>query len=443
MLNYLITNHKELTIYDRNFDNTIYEIRNANAASIYGDYRCCSSVAFGYYGTYTKIYYYENSIMTNMRYVSFNNAKEIISEWQQDSKGIVSVQATTNWRNISAIGTSNYIKETCTYYHKSLPLNDYGINANGGSKTFTINASSLEVENHQNYRFAVIFNAVTGDSSNAINAGINLSVRIGNNAAENIILDYGGSTYVVVPCDYYSSDTSVVITNNGTEYIVIEYFSYTLVNSVQESFTYDYSIGAHKLYSTTTNLRSGDYSYTTYDVKQRISEVQTRDVATDTLDEATTYSYYDESTATYLQKGKIKGIETKDSNNTVVSNTTYYYTGSWGNYTEKAVSAKGGSRIQSLYNINRATNLFTITQTDENNIQTIARYKPLGGDNRLWQVDYSNTREEYAYNGLGQITKLIARSFIVRRIIMTQTVYIRVRVMAERNILTATTIQDL
>ena len=204
----------------------IYGVRNINAKDVYGSWRCCSNVTFGYYGVYTKIYYYENNVMTNMRYVSFNNSKEVISEWEQDSTGLISVQASTNWKNMSATGTSNYVKETCTYYHKSLPLNDDGINENGGELTYTISDSSLEVENHQNYSFAIIFKVVTGDMDDEIFAGLNLRVKIGNDAAQNIILNNGGSTYIVIPCDYYSSETDVVITNCGSEYVVIQYFGF-------------------------------------------------------------------------------------------------------------------------------------------------------------------------------------------------------------------------
>ena len=412
MLNYIYDNQKNGIIFDRDHDDTIYKVRNMNTEGAIGTSRCCSSVEFLYKGVYTDIYYKENNVMTNSRCVSFNNSKEIISEWAQDSKGIISVQASTNWKNISTSGSADYIKETCTYYHKSLPLNDEGINENGGKLTIPISASSLEVPNHQNYSFAIIFKVVTGDSQNALLANLNLSVKIGNDTAQNIILDYGGSTYIVVPCDYYSSATDVVITNHGSESVVIQYFAYTLVNRVKEMYRHDSGIMAHRLSSTTTSLRSGYYSDVTYDEKQRVATELTREISTDSVAETTTtttmttYSYYDASTDSNIAKGKIKQINTTKANSNDVDKTEYAYTGSWNNYTETVTTTQNSDKMQSTYNINRASVPYVITQTDENNIQTKGYYKALSGDVRLWKVEYDNAREEYTYNNLGQITDI-------------------------------------
>ena len=404
MLNYIYDNQKFGIIFDRDGKDRIYEVRNMNAEGVYGSWRCCSNVAFGYYGVYTKIYYYENNVMTNMRYVSFNNSKEVISEWEQDSKGLISVQASTNWKNISSTGTSNYVKETCTYYHKSLPSNNEGINENGGKLTHPISAESLEVQNHQNYTFAIIFKVSTGDMEDALLANLNLTLKIGNEAEQNIVLNNGGSTYIVVPCGYYSSATNVVITNRGSEYVFVSYFAYTLVNRVQESLTYDEGIKAHKLSSTTTSLRSGHYSYVTYDEKQRISTQLTREISTDSVAETTTYNYYDAPTDSNIAKGKIKQINTTKENSNDVDKTEYAYTGSWNNYTETVTTTQNSDKMQTTYNINRSTKV--ITQTDENNIQTKGYYQATNGDIRLWKVEYGNAREEYTYNNLGQITNI-------------------------------------
>lgn len=421
LLNSIFDNQKCGVIFDRNYNDTISEVRNMNANDINGSWRCCSNVAFSYYGIYTKLYYYENNVMTNMRYVSFNNSKEVISEWTQDSKGLVSVQASTNWKNISATETSNYVKETCTYYHKSLPLNDAGVNKNGGELIYTISAGSLDVENHQNYSFAIIFKVVTGDTQADILTNLDLSVKIGNSAAQNINLDYGGSTYIVIPCDYYTSETDVVITNRGSKSVVVQYFTYTLVNRVQESLTYNTEIKAHKLSSTTTSLRSGHYSYVTYDAKQRVSMEQTRQVKTDAVDESIQYTYYDGENATNANKGKIKEINITKANSTDIEKTEYVYAYSddGNDYTETVTTTQNGDKIQTTYNINRSTKV--VTQTDENNIQTKGYYEPLSGDIRLNKVEYGNTREEYEYNNIGQITNITVKNKTTNAVEFSQT----------------------
>ncbi|MBO5736976.1 MAG: RHS repeat-associated core domain-containing protein [Clostridia bacterium] len=330
----------------------------------------------------------------------------MISVWEKDSKGLITVQASTNWKNISATGTSDYIKETCTYYHNSLATGDYGIEKDGRKLTIPISAESLEVENHQNYSFAIIFKVFTGDNEDALLTNLNLSVKIGNDTAQNIILDYGGTTYIVVPCDYYSSVTDVVITNHGSEYVAVPYFAYTLVNRVQETYRYDSGIMAHRLSSTTTSLRSGYYSDVAYDEKQRVATELTREITTDAVAERTEYSYYDASEAPNIAKGKIETISTTKAGSTEIDETKYIYTGSWNDYTETVTTTKGEIKMQSSYNILRANSSCTVTQIDENNLETTEYYETICGDIRLCKVEYGNTREEYGYNNLGQITNI-------------------------------------
>ena len=406
MLNYIFDNQKRGIIFDRDHDDTIYEVRNMNAEDVYGSWRCCSNVAFEYNGIYTNICYYENNVVTNMRYVSFNNSKEVISEWEHDSKGVISVQASTNWKDISATGTDDYVKETYTYYHTASHNNDRVDVKNGDASTFQLEAGSLKVENHQNYSFAIIFKVNSNDVEDELLKELVLNIKIGDEDAQDIILSYGGSTYIVVPCDYYSEDTNVVITNRGSKCVSVQYFTYTLINKQKESYIYDTEIAAHKLSSTTTSLRSGHYSCVEYDEKQRISTEQTREISTDSVAETTTYSYYDASTDSNIAKGKIKAINTTKANSNDIDKTEYAYTGSWNNYIETVITTKNNDKVKTDYSINRGTAEWVVTQTDENNIQTKGYYKALSGDIRLWKVEYANTREEYTYNNLGQITNI-------------------------------------
>lgn len=415
----ILNNKNELITFERYTSyGTVEEVSIAGAASITGETRCNSRAEFYRSGNFTRIYYFENDINTDEHSVSFNNSKEVISDWHRDSEGIVTVEATTNWRNISTSGTNNYVKEKCTYYHKASPSNDRLSNTYG-ELTYTINASALEADNHENYRFAIVFRLFSGPVD--LLSGINLSVKIGNKEEENIVLSMGGITYVVIPCDYYSTDTNVVIKNNGTESVFVQYFNYTLINSERETYVYDSALKTHRLLSTTANFRSGDYSSTTYDDKQRVSASETRDLYTDEVGERTTYTYYDESSASSLAKGKIKKITTIGEDNALSEETTYTYTGSYSGYTEQVVSSKGSIKTKTSYSVTRGVNTSLITRTDENGISTKEYYKPLCGDIRLWKSEHANVIEEYSYNAFGQITNIELKNRSTGILMYTQT----------------------
>ena len=404
MLNYMFDNQKSGIIFDRKSNDTIDQVRNINGANVYDDSRCNSYVAFDYYGIYTKIYYYENNVWADMKYVSFNNTKKVVSEWRQDSKGIVYLQATTNWRNAN-VETSDYIKESCSYYHRTKDGAEITINPNKEVQK-DINANALEVSDNPNYRYAVIMKVATSDASSSIASGLHISVTIGNENAEHVILNQGGNTYVCIPCGYYSSNTTVKITNHGSEVVNIDYFYYALVDCVKEEYDYDSGINAHILTSTATNLRSGVSNVTTYDTKQRISTSRTKLIKSNSDQETTTYSYYDDDSATNIQKGKIRDIRTTNSSGVETEKAEYVYTGNWNNYTETVTTTQGTIKQQASYALNRESIPYTITQTDNNNVQTTRYYKVMNGDVRLWKIASANAREEYAYNNLGQITNI-------------------------------------
>lgn len=67
MLKSVFDNQKSGLIFDRYNDKIIYELRSMDAEDASsGQWRCNSNVLFDYYGIYTKIYYYENNVLTNM-----------------------------------------------------------------------------------------------------------------------------------------------------------------------------------------------------------------------------------------------------------------------------------------------------------------------------------------------------------------------------------------
>ena len=415
VLQYIYNNQKQGIRFYRNWDTNkrVYKVENLKyATEELGDWRCCAYTTFSNYGSRTAIYYYENNTFVNSRYVAFNNTGEVISEWQEDSNGIVTVTMTNNWKNFSAIGTSGYEKYSCTYTHKLLPVQDDYIGANGGKLTYKINARSLGVSEHDNYTYAVIFKVETGDAQADLNAGINLKVKIASKQEQTIQCTKGGSMYIMLLAGYYPSDKDVVITNQGTDDITIQYFTYAVVNSEYESYIYDSNTKTHMIWAKARRSRSGYYKYMQYDEKQRIDLEAITSVSTEIPAKETLYTYNDSETASTIEKGKIKEITTIESSfnengeleHTETEKIEYNYTGSWNNYTETVTATQGNLKTRTVYNVNRSNK--TITQTDANNITTTAKYTTTQGDIRLREVTDGNTTERYAYNTLGQITNI-------------------------------------
>ena len=420
-LNYVFDNQKNGIEFERLAGDPIDNLRKLNAESTRSlSLRQESCITYHYYGIYTQMDYFEHNFLTKSKFVSFNNSKKVISEWVEDSMGRATVQVTTNWQDRMSSQTE-YVQQTGSYYHEP-DWSARQISANGGVITPRINKESLGIEQdvtnangEKLYAYAVVFKIVTGDSDNVLLSGINLSVKIGNEATQSINLDYGGSTYVVIPCGFYGNNTTVRITNNGAEEVLIQYLDYTLMNLAKESYAYDSSISAHTLSSTTTSLQTGAYVKTTYDAKHRISTQETCSIMADLVVKNTTYSYNDEADADNKEKGKLKDVKTTaleevveggvtKLKNVEIETTEYVYVDLLGSYTEAVATTKRGISTHSMYSISQDGSDYVVTQTDGNNISTTGYYKPMSGDIRLWKVEYGTTIEEYTYNALGQIT---------------------------------------
>ena len=425
MLHAIFNNQKEGLQFDRTSDEQIYQVSQMNAVNgNTSDWRYSSYVWFNYYGSWTNIIYYEDNLKTNVKDVSFTNDKKVISEWVQDSNGIVSVQATTNWKNEDTLNI-DYKKETGSYYHNFKAQNSSAYEQNGVFRQ-TINGSMLGVEDNDNYKYAVLFKVTMSNVETVIQQGLNLSVTIGDDISENIILSQGGNTYICIPCDYYLYDTEVQIRNLGTATIGIEHFYYTLMDIVTEEYDYDSSIKAHKLISAHANLQSGRYISTSYDDKQRISSVETKslDMAA-TEFERTNYTYCSSGTG----KGKIQSSVTKkyqienDKEKVLedIETINYTYDLSDNIYTETIITTQGDNKTRTVNTIDKTSLPYAVTQTDENNIQTIGYYNVINGDIRLEKVSYANASEEYAYNNLGQITNIIVKSVSNNSVVFSQT----------------------
>ena len=423
MLNGIFNNQKEGLQFNRYSNEKVHQVCNMSATNVNtSDWRYSSYTWFSYYGSCTAITYYTDNLKTGAREVSFTNDKKVISEWSQDCNGIVSVQATTNWRNEDN-SQKDYKKETGSYYHNTRTVNDEMYGLNSLFKT-TINASMLGVEDNENYRYAILFKVRFSHEETAIQQGLQLTVKIGNGNAEDIILSQGGDTYICVPCDYYLTDTEVQIRNLGAETIYIEHFYYTLMDIVTEKYDYDSSIKAHKLISAHANLQSGRYISTSYDDNQRISSVETKslDMAANEF-ERTNYAYCSSGAG----KGKIQSSITKkykienDEEIIVEDIETINYTYDLANniYKEIVTTTQGDSKTRTVNTINKDS--YIVEQTDENNIKTTGYYDVINGDIRLEKVSYANTSEEYAYNNLGQITNITVKNASDNSVVFSQT----------------------
>ena len=277
----------------------------------------------------------------------------------------------------------------------------------------------LGVEDNANYVYAVVF-MVFGNTYSETTE-MDFSFKVGTEKKYSVQLSNGGQTYIIIPCDYYRSTATVSIENKGTEDLLIKDFDYIVIDGTKESYTYSTTIRAHKLTSTTTHSRSGYYSKIEYDSKQRVIEETNKTIAQGANISTTEYSYYDETSATTAQKGKIKNITTTDYDG-AVEQTNYEYAGDWNNYTQKVTTVKGEQKMQSAYNINRASKrVCDVTQTDENGLQTIERYSMQNGNLRVSQVEYANTIEKYTYNDFGQVTTVEMLDRTTEELMMSQT----------------------
>ena len=50
---------------------------------------------------------------------------------------------------------------------------------------------------------------------------VRLNIKVGAETAQNVALEFGGCTYIVVPCNYYAQDANVVIINNGSQDVYV------------------------------------------------------------------------------------------------------------------------------------------------------------------------------------------------------------------------------
>ena len=400
---------KKMQTFFRSPGEKIYEMRILSVHPISS--RVESRIYYTRTGNHTTINYYYEDIITSNKYVSFNNVMKVISEWEEGANGIVTLSATTNWMSESQT-SADYTEETFSYNHKISDRKNWGIKENGNSLTTYVGGDSENEILTNNYRHAIIMRiAMSGTYENA---GMHIEVFISGEGTYTVQLEKGARTYVCIPCEYFTTSRLVRITNRGTEDVAIEYFKYDVIDSVQNNYEFNEEENRYNLSSIESNSRGGTYNKATYDNKQRVSTVETRRVDNDSVLETTNYAYYEAGLPmmetmlgiTDANRGKIKSITTtkpSDNGTETIRKEEYGYSGSWANYTETVKTSRGDVKSYSRYNVERGATETKLTQTNENNVTSMAYYKLLSGDYRLDRTQSGNTIERYTYNSLGQV----------------------------------------
>lgn len=235
---------------------------------------------------------------------------------------------------------------------------------------------------------------------------LDFSVTIGNNSPINIKTENCVETYVSLPCESWIGEIEVKIKNNDsdtTNTLRIDDFNCSVVNYTAQNYVYYSTINAHNLQTTESNLQNGTSIETTYDNEQRVIASETQSVADATTFETTTYTYVSSG----IWKDNVSKIVTKDKDGKETETIEYVYNGTKDAYEITQTTTKGSLKqytVQEKDPIN--DELIKFFYRDENGDEYSEYYALLAGDFRLQKIEYYNTREEYAYNNLGQVTSV-------------------------------------
>ena len=400
----VFNNQKEGMMFGREYEKVVSVMWAKGTSAESTENHIYNETTFYYRGTNTEITYIEEEREIGKKSVAFNNAKEKISEWVEDEKGIVSVSNEINWWRDESISVNEYTEGTISYIQETSPLEFVGIGSEE-NRAISIN-SKFEgtAPSSTVYQYAVNFLAC-GDRH------LDFTVQIGEEDAVKINLDYGGKTYISIPCRYYVGSVTIAIQNNSsTAALVIEDMFYSVVDYTKETNEKN-SEGIYEITEVTTRLKSGQYVKNNYDTVQRVTETETKDIYSDTAVETTTYTYGTSG----VSKGKIIATETKDENENVIERTTHTYGGTWDSYTvvtERILNTYEEGNVTEMLKqkttiaLNISNNSGIISYTDENNVNISEYYSVENGDIRLKTVEYGNIQEMYVYNNLGQVTNM-------------------------------------
>ncbi|MBQ3506586.1 MAG: hypothetical protein IJA89_07445 [Clostridia bacterium] len=329
----------------------------------------------------TIISYYHAGLLVREKHVAYNNEKRTVSEWVIDEYDEVTVYNTLNWTVRSAYNAP-YTQEKVTYVEPSTvkQKTEYLLMPSN-IVSYTVGSSDLGVtENNAAYKYVVSFKVQSI-------TGIDLAVQLGN-TTERVKLDYSRETYVSISVGYVSSGTLKIANMDTNYHIQISNICYAVVDytSITDN---NKGVTQTEVYSS-----SGRYVNTTYK-DNKATEMKTKLVNGD--ETKTTYTY---STASDWTKGKLLSTSTTGAES---ANTQYTYGKNGTTVTQTCTATQGNITMRSQSTLARTNTTATLTQTDENNTETVYNYEFLAGDMRLKSYKSGNMREEYEYNALGQV----------------------------------------
>ena len=361
----------------------------------------------------TKVLYYTSSTeLAGEKYIAFNKARQVISEWSVDSKEYITVSNVGNWQAVWGKSYPNYEQESYLFSEK-LNTSITGTNEieSMGTLEGTINNTQGIPTNISYHKYAFSFKVSSPYT-------INLTVNVGN-IERQVELFNGGELYVSIPCNYLYPGTGFEFYNNSNQPIKISNVSFGAISYAKTTKTYDEDDNLSVSESITYSL-NGEYAKYSYDTIERLTKVKTQSV-TDTELITTEYTYNslsewgnrNEDDYYGFDIREVRKIEKKASDGSLLLSKEYDYNGS----SQTATTSSNNVSIRSVLSQTRTGNNIIIEETDANNSTIKKHYAPVSGDIRLVKVEYNQinantgviegkTFEEYSYNYWGQVTQI-------------------------------------
>lgn len=379
------------------YSDRIWKINNVTGQNV-DNSRWFDYIEFNYDTTYrlTKVYYFKNGYNVAKSYASFDISRNPISEWAEDENGSITGfnRGYHDFQYTDTDSLYDYTRETVYFKEKlNTSLSNYVSLSKGQSASGTVSSSS-GIVNNSYYKYGLTFLV-------ECSSDMDLTVTFGGKS-KRIVLKDGNKLYVTLPCGYVQTGTFVFKNNDSYSNTRISNVTYNVIDYVKETKTFGSAPANYNVYATTEVIyysSKGEYEQRIFDGYQRLTTVNRRSIEDNVL-ETTTYTYTSNDSEKLNQ---VQNVTKKRSGTTVLSE-DYAYTINGSQSTVTAVKTANGLKKKTVQSVSTNSNGYVITQTDENNVQTVQTYSILSGDIRLESVKSGNVMEKYTYDYLGNVT---------------------------------------